>query len=227
MSRPFVRRPSAAAALGALSALGAVVLAAAPLAAQESGRNVSLTPYAGYISYGNLQQMPTGDQPERDGNLLAGLQGAVQLTRYVSVLGNVGYAKSPWSLASGGTSGVVASSGDLDYILSDVGVEVKLPINLSSGQTVVPFAQGGMGAVRYSLAADGLDRQSNTDFQANFGGGLDVPVGAVQLRVMVKDYLTSLQWTDFRAFADVDGARPDDVRVAHNVAFTAGLRFAF
>ena len=91
---------------------------------------------------------------------------------------------------------------------------------------MTPFVQGGIGAVRYTLGVNG-ESQSNTDFQANVGLGADVDVGRFGLRLMVKDYLTSLQWTDFRAFADVDGTRPDDVKVAHNLAFTAGVRLHF
>lgn len=228
-------RTIASLATRAVTAAGIAALISAPLHAQATsptsvltGRasTITLTPYAGYIRFGDLHDMPTGDDPESDDALLLGAQAEIRLTPRLALFGNAAYARSPWVLVERGPGSTVPADGDLDYWLFDTGLQVQLPFAVGTGMRVVPFVQGGIGAVRYTLELPD-DAQSNTDVQANVGVGADVDVGRLGIRLMVKDYITSLQWTDFRAFADVDGARPDDVNIAHNLAFTAGFRLHF
>ena len=144
-----------------------------------------------------------------------------------ALFGNVAHTRTDLRFVSEGSGVPVAVSGELGYWLYDAGIELAFPIGLGVG-SVSPFLQAGGGAVRYTAERDDFNSESRTDVQFNFGGGIDLRAGGIGLRLMLKDYVTSLDWTDFDAFRDqVQDDGIDSERTAHNLALTAGLRLGF
>lgn len=203
--------------VGVLTAL----LVATPAAAQ------SLTPYAGYVWFGDLAEIPDFTDLSTKDNWIVGAQVGLRLGSTFALFGNVAHTRTDLRFVDESAGFEVPASGELGYWLYDAGIELSFPIGLGVG-SLAPFLQAGGGAVRYTAERDNFGSDSRTDVQFNFGGGLDVRAGGIGLRLMLKDYVTSLDWRDFEAFRDqVQDAGIDSKRTAHNLALTAGLRLGF
>ena len=111
---------------------------------------------------------------------------------------------------------------DVGVWLYDANAEYRLPVTVARGK-VTPFVQGGAGQIRYSTDATNIRSQSRTSTALNAGAGVDVGLGPVGVRVMAKDYLTSLDWEHT---SDVT-LRNRASRRANNIALTAGLTVGF
>lgn len=196
----------------------AACLLASPAAAQ------SITPYAGYVWFGDLPDVSDVVRLENEDDWIVGAQAAVRLGSTFSLVGNVAHTRT--DLQFGGAGLPQPTSGELGLWLYDAGLELAFPVPVAVG-SIAPFVQAGVGAVRYTAERDDFDSESRTDVQFNLGGGLEFRTGAVGLRLMVRDYVTSLDWTDFDAFRDQvqDDVGSEDV--LHNVALTLGLRIGF
>lgn len=209
---------------------------AAPAAAQETPESLasggqstfSLTPYAGYMWFGDLAEYATGSDLTNDDSWVIGAQAKVRMTSRWSVVGNFAHSKTQFVVENEPTGGpTVPTSGDIGYWLMDAGLQYQLPVAVRNG-TISPFIQGGVGAVRYSAEADDFESASNTDLAFNAGVGFDIESGPIGFQVMVKDYVTSLDWNEFRDFTNQ--VADDDIdrsRIANNIALTAGLRINF
>jgi opacity protein-like surface antigen len=213
----------------------ATVLAAAPALAQTpesvvtGGQSTfSLTPYAGYMMFGSLAEISPDVNLTNDDSWLAGAQAKIRMTSRWSVIGNVAYTKSNLEVEEeGGTGPDTRASADLGYWMADAGLQYQLPFSWNEGK-ISPFVQGGIGAVRYTAEADDFDSESSTNLQFNGGVGLDIDRGPIGFQLMLKDYVTSLDWNKFGDFADqVDADTIDRSRIAHNLALTAGIRINF
>jgi hypothetical protein len=88
---------------------------------------------------------------------------------------------------------------------------------------VLLFVQAGAGQLRTSTDASNISSRARTSTALNAGAGVDVSLGTVGLRVMAKDYLTSLDWDQA---SDVT-LRNRASRRANNLALTAGLKVGF
>ena len=220
------------------AALAAVF--AAPLAAQstsEPGRAVTAGhgsffahPYAGYMIFGDLFETSNGVEYSNDNGLFYGGQLGYSFSPNISVIGNLGYTKSKFTLenvpTSGGGTATRDISDDLGIFVYDANLQVRLPFLANRmGSWVAPFAQVGAGAIKYSFDTDDLRGAGTTRVQGNFGFGADVQImPAVGVRLMAKDYVTSLKWNDDNSiFNDVKKGGP----LAHNWAITAGINFGF
>ncbi|HEY0970579.1 MAG TPA: outer membrane beta-barrel protein [Gemmatimonadales bacterium] len=210
---------------------------AAPLAAQETPQSLatggqstfSITPYAGYMWFGDLAEYATGTELTNDDSWIVGAQAKVRMTSRWSVVGNFGYARTNFELEEGPVLGPdVPTSGEIGYWLMDADLQYQLPFTMRNG-TVSPFIQGGIGAVRYTAEADDFDAdQSKTDLAFNAGIGVDIESGPIGFQIMLKDYVTSLDWDKFRDFTNqVADDEIDRSRIANNLALTAGLRINF
>ena len=114
-------------------------------------------------------------------------------------------------------------SGDVGVWLYDADLQFRLPF-AQKDSWIAPFAQLGAGAIRYSSDYNNFNSKSQTNVAFNGGIGADFQFRKlVGVRVMAKDYVTSLKWTN-------DNTIGTDVvhgQTAHNWGITAGLNFGF
>lgn len=204
---------------GAAAGLFSASLASAQMAPPaSSGTAFELTPYAGYMIFGDFLKGPLGTNITNAPSALYGVQLGMKLSPNVSLVGNIGYTSSDVTVGVpflGGYS--IASSSTLLY---DGGLQLALPITTASGLRLQPFAQVGAGAMRYNINASILQTNA-TNFAANVGVGADIGIAQnLGLRVMGKDYIGKFDFQDATSL-DVQG------QTAQNWALTAGLRFNF
>lgn len=207
-----------------------VLAAAAPLQAQNpdpvtSGRgSVFVGPYAGYMIFGDLFENPDGTELSNENGGFYGVQAGYSFSPNFSLLGNFGYTKSKFVLED--NSGVNTNlSGDLGIFLYDASLQFRLPFTVGSNNWLAPFAQVGAGGIKYTFDYNDFNSNGNSDVAFNVGLGGDFVINkSVGLRVMVKDYITSLDWNQLD---DVDFDDNVKGNVAHNWAITAGLNFGF
>ena len=206
----------------------AVVAAmAAPLAAQRSvvtGQSsvFSLTPYVGYIAYGDHFETTGGAEFTNDNGAVYGVQVGIDMTPNLSLVGNLGYSRTKWEFEFPG--GGEQPGGDVGVWLYDGNLQLKFPFAAGAG-TFSPFAQAGVGAIRFTADRDDFNADGTTNVAFNAGLGADFNVGALGLRFMVKDYISSFKWDEFENAND-----PNDLQNAetsHNFAFTLGLKLGF
>ena len=187
----------------------------APIA---SGTAFELTPYAGYMIFGDYLKGPLGTSVSNAPGAIYGAQLGMKIYPNVSLIGNVGYSGSDVQAGIpilGGYS--IAHSSTLLY---DGGLQLDLPLTTASGLALKPFVQVGAGAMRYNIS-ESLVSTTATNFAANFGAGADLALGqSMGLRLMAKDYVGKFDFHDATQL-DVQG------QTAHNWALSAGLRFNF
>lgn len=184
----------------------------------SSGTAFELTPYAGYMIFGDYLKGPLGTNVSNAPGALYGVQLGMKLAPNVSLVGNVGYTNSDITVGVpflGGYS--IASSSILLY---DGGLQLDLPLTTASGLRLKPFGQIGAGAMRYNINASILQTQA-TNFAANVGVGADVGIGQnMGIRLMAKDYIGKFNFQDATSL-NVQG------QTTQNWALSAGLRFNF
>jgi opacity protein-like surface antigen len=168
--------------------------------------------------FGDYFKGPLGTSISNAPGALYGVQLGMKLAPNISLIGNVGYTSSDIKAGVpllGGYS--IAHSSTLLY---DGGLQLDLPINTGSGLSLKPFAQAGVGAMRYNIS-ESILQTNTTNFAANVGVGADVAVAqGIALRLMAKDYIGKFNF---------QGATQLDVQgqTANNFALSAGLRFNF
>jgi opacity protein-like surface antigen len=193
----------------------AVIIAAAstagPLAAQTHAA-VDLTPYAGYILFGDFIDGPLGTSLGGGSGPVYGLQLALPLASGIALVGHIGYADS--ELRAG-----IPLLGGVDFgrhtaLIYDGAVQ------LSGRGRVAPFVQAGIGGMRQEITVSGLTTAA-TGLVYALGGGIDLAITPrVALRLMAKDYAGAFDFQE-ATLLDIDGG------TMHNVALGAGLRFHF
>ncbi|MFL5612261.1 MAG: outer membrane beta-barrel protein [Gemmatimonadaceae bacterium] len=204
---------------GLLAAVAVAPIAAAQAPAPlATGTAFELTPYAGYMIFGDYLKGPLGTSISNAPGAIYGVQLGMKLTPNVSLIGNLGYSSSDVTAGApflGGYS--IAHSSTLLY---DGGVQLDLPLTTASGLSLKPFAQAGVGAMRYDISESILQTNA-TNLAGNVGLGADIGLGnAFGLRLMAKDYFGKFNFQDATTL-DVQS------QMAHNWALTAGLRVNF
>ena len=210
------------------AALAAIV--AAPLRAQDAGEPVTsghgsffVGPYAGYMIFGDLADGTNGSEYSNEDGGFYGVQAGWSFSPNFTLLGNLGYTKSKFTLENAGPAGDQNLTGDIGIWLYDADLQFRLPFQ-QEGSWIAPFGQVGAGAIRYTTEHDDFTSKAQTDVAFNFGVGADFQWReTVGLRLMAKDYVTSLEWDDDETFGDVF----DDADRQHNWVFTVGLNFGF
>ncbi|HVE79367.1 MAG TPA: outer membrane beta-barrel protein [Gemmatimonadaceae bacterium] len=213
-----------------------VMAAAAPAAAQSSndaGAPVTAghgsfyaSPYVGYLIYGDLFESRDGNiEISNENAALFGGQVGYSFSPNFTLIGNFGYSKSSFTLedSRAGTTQII--SDDIGIFLYDANLQFRLPFVANRmGSWIAPVAQIGAGAMKYSFDTDDLRGAGQTQVALNFGLGADFQLmKTLGVRVMAKDYITSLNWGDDNSFAtDIK-----DGQTAHNWGLTLGLNFGF
>lgn len=204
-------------------------LIAAPLRAQGAGDPITsgsgsfyVGPYVGYMIFGDLADLPDGSEYSNENGISFGAQAGWSFSPNFSLLGNFGYNKSQFTIEPSG-GGSVSASGDVGVWLYDANLQFRLPFAQDMGW-IAPFAQLGAGAVKYTFDTDDFNSDGTTNVAFNFGLGGDFQVAErIGARIMVKDYITSLSWTDIN---EVDFSGGDD-DTSHNWLISFGLNFGF
>ncbi len=188
-----------------------------PLAAQRStGPSFGITPYAGYMRFGNLISGPLGTSVRNAGAAIYGAEATLGLTSGIAVVGNVAYSQPGLKIGVPLIGGV--SVGRTSVLLYDAALRLRVPV--SGGLPISPFVQGGAGAVRQSFDLGPASTHA-TNFAYNVGAGADVAIGPrLGLQVMVKDYIGKF---DAREATAVNVG----TKTTHNFAVSAGLRLGF
>ena len=195
----------------------AMVASAIPLAAQQAKPKVfDISPYAGYMMFGNLFEGPIGTSVSAGSGPVYGAQATLSMSKNIALYGNVGYSSSDLKVGLPILGGIdIGSSKALMY---DGGVELKMPMQTSS--TVTPFVQGGIGGMRYEVDASILNAKA-TNVSYNVGGGVDVRLSPnFGVRLMAKDYIGKFDFKEATSF-DLNG------KTTNNVALTLGVNFGF
>jgi len=213
-----MRKYNVFAGLIALSAFGAVSASAQSAPPIQSGTAFELTPYAGYMIFGDYLKGPLGTSISNAPGALYGVQLGMKLAPNISLIGNVGYTSSDIKAGIPFLGGY--SIAHSSTILYDGCLHLDLPITTGSGLGLKPFIQGGVGAMRYNISESVL-QTTTTNFAGNLGLGADIALGqGLGLRLMAKDYIGKFNFQDATQLG-VQG------ETAQNFALSAGLRFNF
>jgi len=199
----------------------ATSFAAAPLMAQapESGTVFHVSPYVGYMVFGDFIKGPLGTSVSNAPSALYGTQLGLSLSPNLSLIGNIAYTQSDIKVGVPILGGVgVGSSSTLLY---DAGLEYNLGQMARGTIPLSPFVQAGVGAMKYDINAASILETHATNRAGNVGLGADVTLArGMAVRLLAKDYIGKFNFQDATGF----GLNGD---VTHNLAFSAGLRFDF
>lgn len=205
-------------------------LVAAPAGAQNAGDPITsghgsfyVGPYVGYLNYGQLWDFGASELTSDDG-VAFGAQAGWSFSPNFAILGNFAYNKSNFQIEYDQGGSTQVSGGDLGFFFYDGSLQFRLPVGQSSGW-IAPFAQIGAGAIKYTVDTDDFNSDGNTTFAFNAGIGADLQFRErLGVRLMLKDYITSLAWDDVESVTfddEVDG------NTAHNLLLSIGLNFGF
>jgi hypothetical protein len=184
------------------------LLLAAPLEAQSG--SFGITPYAGYMRFGNLVDGPLGTSVGGTGGMIYGAEATLGLAPGLALVGNLGYASSDMEIGVPVVSGV--SLGKSSALLYDAALRLTMPVS-----AIRPFVQAGAGAMRQEVDVAGLDTHG-TNFAYNVGAGVEVPIGSrLGLQLMAKDYIGKF---DAREATSVNVS----TETSHNWTVSAGVR---
>ncbi|MGQ0715539.1 MAG: outer membrane beta-barrel protein [Gemmatimonadaceae bacterium] len=196
-----------------LSIAAALSLAGSRAFAQTASR-VEVTPYAGYMLFGDFVKGPVGTSIANAGGALVGAQLGLAITPNVAIVGNVARASGDIDIGIPFLDGITVGSSSA--WMFDGALQLALPL---SGRAFTPFVQLGAGAMRHTVKI-GLSTDA-TNFVGTVGAGADIGLTRnIGLRLMAKDYIGRF---DVREATTLDYT-PD---VAHNVGLSAGLKIAF
>ena len=200
--------------------VAAFVVAAGTLGAQapESGTAFHVTPYAGYMFFGDYLKGPLGTSITNAPALMYGTQINMALAPNLSLVGNLGYTSSDIQIGVPFFGGI--SAGHSTMYMYDAGLEYDFRSSRSGSIPFTPFITGGVGAMHYNIDEDFASTQA-TNLAGNVGLGADFVVGrGVALRLMAKDYIGQFNFQDATGLG-LTG------QTANNFALTAGLKFDF
>lgn len=188
----------------------------------------TVTPYIGYIDFGNFADGPLGTSVTNAPAPLFGVALGIDVAPRVALTGNIGYADTKLRGSLPLLGGY--SFGDSKVLLFDAGVHFRLtdpanaPVVATARTQIVPFLEAGLGGIRFDERVGPLNTVA-TNFAANIGGGVDIPISSnVALRISIKDYIGKFNFSD--ALGEAIGGRID-AKVSNNFAITGGLRFSF
>ena len=225
MKKRIVSAALVAAAMVAPAAASAQGMPGEPVTAGHG--SFYLQPYVGYMVFGELADFGNDIDLSNENAPFYGAQAGYSFSPNVSVLGNFGYSKSK-SVLKFDNAPDQNLTGDLGVFFYDASLQFRLPFLANSrGSAIAPFAQVGAGAIKVTPDYDDFRGSGRTSAAFNVGAGVDFQIRrGIGLRLMAKDYITSLEWDEFD---DVDNEIRANRKnnVANNIALTAGLNIGF
>ena len=187
------------------------------LPVNEPVHGPSISPYAGYMMFGDIVDGPLGTTLTSSNGSVFGVQGNLPLGSTLSVVGNVAYSEPDLKFGVPILGGI--TFGKSQVWIYDAGLQLSAP-TLRGQRSITPFAQIGAGGMRYDVTVAGINRKaSNLAFNA--GVGADVPLAEnLGLRLFAKDYIGKF---DINEAAGIDY----EAKTSHNIALSAGLKLQF
>lgn len=183
-----------------------------------TGKAFDLTPYAGYMVFGDYVKGPLGTSLSNAPAPVFGAQLGMKLSPNISLVGNVATTSSDIKAGIPFLGGLSVARSSM--LLYDAGLQLDIPITSVAGTSVAPFVQAGAGAIRYEISQSFFSTKA-TNFAANVGVGADVALSrGIGIRLMAKDYIGKFDFKD-ATYLDLSG------ETAHHFAFSAGLRLSF
>lgn len=200
------------------AALVAAAAISLPVSAHaQSVAGASLTPYAGYLVPGNILDGPLGTNITTTNAPVFGAQGAIPISRSVSLVGNLAYSSGNLQVGVPILGGInVGKSSTYFY---DAGLELG-GLTGKGATGVKPFVQGGVGGMTSDIK-NGLLNTRSTNIAYSAGVGVDVGVSkGFALRIQAKDWIGKFDTQEAVGFKS-------NTNFAHNWALTAGVKLAF
>lgn len=206
---------------------------AAPAGAQESvvmsGKPsvFHVTPYVGYVFFGDYLELPDGSEYTNDNTGIFGIEAGLDVSRAVSIVANFGYMKTNFEFENVGTTQDQRASGDIGIFAYDASLRLKVPMIMGM-TSFAPYLQAGIGQFRYTPTFDNDDFNADgsvSNMAYNVGAGATFKFAGVGLRGEVKDYITSLDWQKVSDANDLGDFESD--KIAHNWAVSLGLTIGF
>ncbi len=207
-----------AAALFAAATLTSAAEAQSVQPSATQNRLFSVTPYAGYMVFGDYLKGPLGTSVSSANAPVLGAQVGVAITPNVSVIGNVARASGDLRVGAPIIGGV--GIGNSTVMMYDAGIQLSTSLGARSALPITPFVQLGAGAMSHELSASIITSKA-TNFAFNAGIGADVALGEnLGLRLMAKDYIGRFDAKEASGF-DVN------TDMTHNWKLGAGITLRF
>lgn len=205
--------------LAALAAPAGAQLASGASSTSVAGTALEVTPYGGYMIFGNFIDGPLGTSLSSSASPVYGAQLGLALAPQLKLVGNIAHAAGDLKVGIPFLGGI--NAGTTSALVMDGGLQLSLPTP-ASRLAYVPFVQAGVGAMRWNVNLGSTSLQTtSTNLVGNLGAGIDVSLGqSMGLRFMAKDYIGKF---DFKQATSLDVSG----KTAHNWAITAGLRLGF
>ena len=205
----------------------ALALVAAPLGAQQrqpaaaqKATVFDVTPYAGYMHFGDIINGPLGTSLKSANAPVVGAQLGLSMGPNVGLVGNVAYGSSNLQVGVPILGGVNIG-GTSKHVIYDADVELRLPMqSAGAAQQFTPFAQLGVGAITTKFQ-ESIVKTSSTSFAGNLGAGVDLTLSrGFGVRAMVKDYVGRFDALD-------NTGLPVNGMTTNTVAGSVGVRLSF
>jgi opacity protein-like surface antigen len=188
-----------------------------------------ITPYIGYIDFGNYVNGPLGNEIRLPNGPIFGGQVSLSLTRNIAIYGEAGYASSDQRVTPYGY-GNAFTGNNSGFWLYDGGLQLMAPFRAEDRHWVVPFIQAGAGGLDYRLynPSNGTT-SSDSRFAWNGGVGVDYHfTRQVGIRLMAKDYIAMFSIP--HEVIETSNGHSEQVSSQtnnNNYAFSAGLNIGF
>ncbi len=199
-------------AVSTLAAAAAVVAAfTTPVAAQRIPR-FEVAPAAGYLVPGDIARGPLRTALRTADAAMFSATAALRIAGPASLYAGAAFSDSDLEVGIPIIGGVALTTARM--LVLDGGIQLR-----GSGANA-PLVQLGVGSMRYRFATGPVDvTADNVVATAALGYDLALAPG-FGIRLLAKDWVGRFDSSD-AILIDAPG------RTAHNIAFTAGLRFAF
>ena len=201
----------------AMAGITAGLCLAAPLEAQRAtAGSIQITPYAGYMKFGNIANGPLGTSLRNAGSAVYGGEVSLGLSRSLALVGNLAYSQPDLQIGAPILGGI--SVGQSSVLLYDAALRLRVPTG--GVLPISPFVQAGAGAIRQSFSMGPVEHPRDQLRVQPRRGRRHRDRPAARFQLMAKDYIGKF---DAREATGIDLT----TKTTHNWAVSAGLRLGF